>query len=333
MSLVVHSVHRVEKKVSLSVINFKINKTMTFSFNPGKKEANKERAANKISGEKKEQGFDCIVSTASDEPVRKMVYWEPGACIALGIVTLKSCKQCSICMDYYTSEMGFTCPKGHFQCWECFEQNVEQAFKPGAVGKAINRENGNLFCPIPRCNEEIPLLSLAKEKVPDNIFKMYEKQRFDFEANKAVEKALIEQKARLIKQRKKLIAILDKEARDAEIMRLDIVENTLTLRCPRCKTAFIDYSGCAALTCGICKAGFCALCLKDCGNNAHSHVANCPEKKMVDPYFLPESDFKEIHRKRRESLIKNKIREEMISFTHKKNKLKHKKLNKIKSFT
>ncbi len=95
-------VHRLAKKVPLLVINFKINKALKFSFNSGNK------AANRISGEKKEQGFDCILSTKSDEPVRKMVYWEPGACIALGIVILKSCKECSICMDYYTSEMGFT---------------------------------------------------------------------------------------------------------------------------------------------------------------------------------------------------------------------------------
>ena len=301
MSLVVLSVHRLTKKVPLLVTDFKINKALKFSFNLGNK------ASNRISGEKKEQGFDCIVSTTSDEPVRKMVYWEPGACIALGIVTLKSCKECSICMDYYTSEMGFTCPKGHFQCWECFEQNVEQAFKPGAVGKAINRENGNLFCPIPRCNEEIPLLSLAKEKVPDNIFKMYEKQRFDFEASKVVERALKEQKERLNKEREKLMAILDKEERDAELMRLDIVENILTLRCPRCKTAFIDYTGCIALTCGKCHAGFCAVCLKDCGNDAHGHIGTCSENKSNNIY-LRETEFKEIHRKKRETLINNKIR-------------------------
>ncbi len=38
----------------------------------------------------------------------------------------------------------------------------------------------------------------------------------------------------------------------------------LTMKCPRCSTAFYDYDGCNALRCGqiACHAAFCALCLK-----------------------------------------------------------------------
>jgi protein-arginine kinase activator protein McsA len=48
----------------------------------------------------------------------------------------------------------------------------------------------------------------------------------------------------------------------------------LNLRCPRCEAAFHDYDGCNALTCSIpeCRAAFCAICLIDCGNDAHGHV-------------------------------------------------------------
>ena len=48
----------------------------------------------------------------------------------------------------------------------------------------------------------------------------------------------------------------------------------LTMKCPRCSTAFYDYDGCNALRCGqiACHAAFCALCLKDCGSDAHEHV-------------------------------------------------------------
>lgn len=45
----------------------------------------------------------------------------------------------------------------------------------------------------------------------------------------------------------------------------------LNMRCPRCKVVFYDYDGCNALTC-TCRAAFCAICLKDCGSDAHSHV-------------------------------------------------------------
>mmetsp|Transcript_3022 Transcript_3022/g.8731 ORF Transcript_3022/g.8731 Transcript_3022/m.8731 type:complete len:1063 (+) Transcript_3022:1610-4798(+) len=48
----------------------------------------------------------------------------------------------------------------------------------------------------------------------------------------------------------------------------------INLKCPRCKTVFNDYDGCNALSCGVptCRAGFCAVCLKDCGSDAHKHI-------------------------------------------------------------
>ena len=60
------------------------------------------------------------------------------------------------------------------------------------------------------------------------------------------------------------------------IKRQEIVDITY-LKCPRCK-GFLDYNGCAALTCsgeGGCGAHFCALCQIDCGADAHSHVKEC----------------------------------------------------------
>ncbi len=54
-------------------------------------------------------------------------------------------------------------------------------------------------------------------------------------------------------------------------LRLGIVERDLPLRCPRCKTPFVEFEGCLALVCGSCRCGFCALCLRDCGHDAHEH--------------------------------------------------------------
>ncbi len=44
--------------------------------------------------------------------------------------------------------------------------------------------------------------------------------------------------------------------------RLAIADAHLVLHCPRCHTAFIDFDGCAALTCGVAGCGqhFCSLC-------------------------------------------------------------------------
>ena len=57
-----------------------------------------------------------------------------------------------------------------------------------------------------------------------------------------------------------------------------IVERDLTLHCPRCGGAFNDYTGCNALVCGsqnerggVCGAGFCGVCMLECGRDAHQH--------------------------------------------------------------
>ena len=61
--------------------------------------------------------------------------------------------------------------------------------------------------------------------------------------------------------------------REAGKCRTHIEEEVMTLRCPRCNQAFDNYSGCAALTCSNnhCGCGFCAICLTDCGSDAHTH--------------------------------------------------------------
>lgn len=53
-----------------------------------------------------------------------------------------------------------------------------------------------------------------------------------------------------------------------------IRDDILVERCPRCAAAFDDYDGCNALKCSQCGCGFCAVCLCDCGSDAHAHVAS-----------------------------------------------------------
>lgn len=60
-----------------------------------------------------------------------------------------------------------------------------------------------------------------------------------------------------------------------EGLRRHIVDRILTLACPRCAQAFVDFDGCSALSCPRCSCSFCAYCLLDCGADAHGHVARC----------------------------------------------------------
>jgi hypothetical protein len=54
------------------------------------------------------------------------------------------------------------------------------------------------------------------------------------------------------------------------------IQNELLISsCPRCKRAFLDFTGCCAVTCQ-CGAGFCGLCLVDTNGDAHAHVPQCP---------------------------------------------------------
>jgi len=62
---------------------------------------------------------------------------------------------------------------------------------------------------------------------------------------------------------------------DVQRHRMHIVSEILTLKCPRCKTAFQEYDGCPAVTCDKCGCGFCAKCFLDCGNDAHQHANSC----------------------------------------------------------
>ena len=57
-----------------------------------------------------------------------------------------------------------------------------------------------------------------------------------------------------------------------------IAESILTLHCPECDMAFLDFTNCFALWCARCNCAFCAYCQKSCRreyNDAHRHVFNC----------------------------------------------------------
>lgn len=270
------------------------------------KSKNKEMNANKISMAQKEKGFDGIQSSSNESEVKKFVFWEPGACFKLKLLSLKMFETCKICFDYYPAEKGYSCSKKHFLCWDCFEQHVKQASEPDSVGKCIDKD-GSLLCP--ECSEPITLLNVAKESVPQYVFDLLENLKSKIKIRKAVDEALKEQENRLKKEFERIQAIQDKEEQMAERLRLQIIEDIMTLRCPRCKCAFLDYEGCAALTCNHCKAGFCALCLEDCGSDAHRHVVNCKDNPFKSLHISAEQ-FNKHHSKRRENLINEKIKDQ-----------------------
>ena len=87
------------------------------------------------------------------------------------------------------------------------------------------------------------------------------------------------------------------------------MEELLTLKCPRCRQAFLDFEGCFALTCSRlgCDCGFCACCLKDCGRDAHIHVANC---KAGGDVFGTAEQFEAQQRLRKKKMVADYLKQE-----------------------
>ena len=92
---------------------------------------------------------------------------------------------------------------------------------------------------------------------------------------------------------------------------LHSIESILNLRCPRCTCVFLDFSGCAAVACSnsACSAAFCAICLQDCGKDAHEHVRRCNQNPSLGNYFVTADQFKMIHISRRTLEVKRYIDE------------------------
>lgn len=91
----------------------------------------------------------------------------------------------------------------------------------------------------------------------------------------------------------------------ANALRNHIIEEILTLKCPRCAQAFVDFEGCFALSCCKCPCQFCGWCLADCQEDAHQHVRSCTEKPPgADVYFGTREQFVESQRKRQHRLLK-----------------------------
>jgi hypothetical protein len=101
------------------------------------------------------------------------------------------------------------------------------------------------------------------------VFSLYMQAKRD--AHDALRRIKLEQ-ARQQKEERQRLA----ELKSPESVRKNIIDNILTQRCPKCKAAFVDWDGCIALHCSRCMAGFCAVCLKHCKFDAHSHCSQCP---------------------------------------------------------
>ena len=199
-----------------------------------------------------------------------------------------SSQTCTICFCDAPAAEGISCAEAHFTCVECFESYVKsEVEKP--VGEIRKRDpEGRCLCPKNTASagrDRCVAVPFADKDVATRLthetFERFLRARGAIRETAIGEEMRAEMERRVAEEKKRA-EILASEAGSVEKLRLakqHVVENILTLSCPRCSQAFIDFDGCFALSCGRCRAAFCAYCLADCGKDAHAHVGTCAEGK------------------------------------------------------
>ena len=135
--------------------------------------------------------------------------------------------------------------------------------------------------------------------MPAAAFEAYVRARMELVREEAEREGEERQRAELAR-----LQALDEAQRAVHMARKHIEEEILTSRCPRCKAAFLDFAGCCALKCHRCPCAFCAWCGKDCGADAHQHVASCGAKPAGADVFYPREDFPRAQKQRRAGVLR-----------------------------
>jgi len=204
-------------------------------------------------------------------------------------------------MEIIPLREGLRCgqAESYFACDGCHSQQTRIAAE-GALGA-----RGGVECCGFRCGALYEEQALAVHCTPE-AYARYQQARVQYvqaTAKRDVVQRLEAERLRL--------EVLPKADRRAQQVYRHIVEEILTLKCPRCRKEFVDFDACFALRCrnaadNGCRAEFCAFCLALCGTNAHAHqhVAQCPFN--INPgrdVFGSLENFDEAQQRRRERLL------------------------------
>ncbi|CDF32339.1 unnamed protein product [Chondrus crispus] len=262
------------------------------------------------------KGYDHISLKPMGEPFGR-VFWTAGSVIPLYQVELQFHRRCEICMDNIPAFKAWGCPDDHFLCGECFGSYAKRAQEPGTLRRIVDQD-GNLACPHDGCKRTYDILHLlrqrqdASEEELQPLQSELEKLKIATHAKRHVKAALDVQKMELEAEFKRIQQIQDLDERRAEILRLEIIDQILTLRCPNCRMAFIDFDGCFDLTCDGCMHHFCAWCISHFSrHDVHSHVAHCPKSPQQGAVYGQMEQFTRLHSVRRRQLVVQRLKGEV----------------------
>ena len=77
------------------------------------------------------------------------------------------------------------------------------------------------------------------------------------------------------------------------------IDDVLTLKCPHCAAAFVDFEGCVAVRCR-CGKFFCALCFEayETNERVHKHVQHCRLNPTPGEYYVSAAKWNDLMRTR-----------------------------------
>mmetsp|Transcript_14099 Transcript_14099/g.30921 ORF Transcript_14099/g.30921 Transcript_14099/m.30921 type:complete len:246 (+) Transcript_14099:1543-2280(+) len=209
---------------------------------------------------------------------------------------------CIVFMEIIPLREGLRCgqAESYFACDGCHSQQTRIAAE-GALGA-----RGGVECCGFRCGALYEEQALAVHCSPE-VYVQYKQAREQYvradEGTEVVER---------IEAERQRLAAMPPADREALRVRTHIVDEILTLKCPRCGKAFVDFEACFALSCEDfaghgCGSEFCGFCLTLCGNDedAHQHVAQCPHNiNEGGDVWGPVENFEEAQRLRRLWLLR-----------------------------
>lgn len=190
---------------------------------------------------------------------------------------------CVVCGDDDDAgDAHVRCARGHALCGGCFARHV--ATESGKNVSELQTREGEVRCPMSsaaiaageRCDAVCYDSSVIASRAGKEAFEAYLRGKMRVMEARVVEDA----EARLARERERMKSEAGADER-LRVTREEVIERVFTCACPRCTQAFLDFSGCFALTCARCGAGICAYCLTDCGKDAHAHIGQCSIAKDV----------------------------------------------------
>jgi hypothetical protein len=215
--------------------------------------------------------------------------------------------ECPNCGDVYAPHDGLTCPAtaAHFICHTCFEELVKSECATSPATLCGTQRRGRIVC-CPACpNNETEFEEMAV------VLRVSNAVRADYRAvQQAITETLVSQRldkeygTRLESELARLEQMSEGE-RKVRRHRIHIAENILTVKCPGCGWAFVDWTQCDALTCDArdertntqygCGVFFCAVCQHQSptGGENHAHV-----RSAHGTYFGPAENVAERWRQR-----------------------------------